>query len=418
MLSFKIIRTIGIGIVGMLVLGISLYTAVQMGFIDFKTEKDNQQKSFTEANFNVTLEELSDVEQTFIGVRAFFVDLAKKDGGLYAFEILKRAVLPPNTDLHLLGHAVGDELYKQEGLEGMQFCTHDFRNACSHSIVVGALLAEGLSVFDRVNAVCKNAPGGPGAYTMCFHGFGHGVLAFAEYEIPEAVKLCQKVGTQAYGNEESSQCIGGMVMEMFQGVHDPEIWEKKKDKYLRKDDPLRICQSDYMPEEAKVLCYSYITPYIFSAAGASDGSNPTPDIYKKSFSYCDVVEDENQRRSCYGGLGKEFIVLSQDRDIRKIEDTPNELLEKSASWCMLAEKEEAQIACLVSILDSLYWGGENDPEVSVRYCTLLKDGEPKSACFTHLFDITKYYQQDIKVRENICLSVPEKYLKECNIILL
>jgi hypothetical protein len=172
-----------------------------------------------------------------------------------------------------------------------------------------------------------------------------------------------------------------------------------------------------MPEDAKVLCYSYITPFIFSAAGAEDGSNPTPDIYKKSFSYCDSVQNDAQRQSCYGGLGKEFIVLSQDRDIRKIEDTPNELLTKSASWCMLAEKEEAQIACLVSILDSLYWGGENDPEVSVRYCSLLKDGEPKNACFTHLFQITTYYQKDPAVRKTICDGVPSEYKKQCEVLL-
>ncbi|MFM2381602.1 MAG: hypothetical protein RLZZ76_369 [Candidatus Parcubacteria bacterium] len=358
------------------------------------------------------LEQLSHAEQTFEGTRSFFVDIAKKRGGVYAFELLKQAVLPAGTDLHLMGHAVGDELYKQVGLEGMQYCTHDFRNACSHSIVVGALLSEGLAVFDTVNDVCKKAPGGPGAYTMCFHGFGHGVLAFAEYELPEAVKLCGKVATDAYGREEEAQCIGGIVMEMHQGVHDKEIWERKKDKYLKQDEPLRICQSDYMPENAKVLCYSYITPFIFDAAGAR-GGNPTPDIYPQSFAYCDTVENDTYRQSCYGGLGKEFIVLSQDRDIRKIEDTPDELLMKSASWCALAEREEAETACLLSILDSLYWGGENDPEVSVRYCSLLAEGNPKQACFEHLFSITEYYQKDETIRASICKNVPASVKEQC-----
>ena len=373
-------------------------------------------KTLSEKAFVEDLQNLTSVEPDFTHVRAFFVDLAKADGGVYAFEILKRANLPPNTDLHLLGHAVGDELYKQEGLDGMQYCTHDFRNACSHSIVVGALLAEGLSVFDKVNAECKKAPGGPGAYTMCFHGFGHGVLAYTDYELPEAVKLCGKVGTQAYGNEEQAQCIGGIVMEMNQGVHDPVVWAQKKDKYLTHDNPLRICKSDYMPENAKVLCYSYITPYIFDAAGAVNG-NPTPDIYKKSFAYCDTVENDAQRQSCYGGLGKEFIVLSQDRDIRRMEDTPDDKLKLSASWCMLAERVEAQTACLGSILDSLYWGGENDPAVSIRYCSLLATGEPKNACFAHLFQITTYYQKDLEVRKTICNGVPGEYKEKCREVL-
>lgn len=377
-----------------------------------KNHSISQVTSFDQKMIESDLQKLTGVEQNFTGIRAFFVALAKEHGGVYAFEVLKRAQVPPNTDMHLLGHAVGDELYKQVGLDGMQYCGHDFRNACSHSIVVSALLAEGMNVFDKVNDTCKKAPGGPGAYTMCFHGFGHGVLAYSEYEVPQAVKLCGKVGTKEYGNEEVAQCIGGIVMEMHQGVHDPEIWAQKKDKYLTPSDPLRLCKSDYMPESAKVLCYSYITPYIFDAAGAKNG-NPTPDIYAKSFAFCDSVVNDKQRQSCYGGLGKEFVVLAQDRDIRRMEDTPNDKLSVSASWCALSNNEEAETACLLSILDSLYWGGENNPEVSVRYCSLLKDGSVKNSCFRHLFEITTYYQPNQIIRKTICDSVPASFTNQC-----
>lgn len=371
---------------------------------------------FSEAAFAQDMKKLETTGNDFASIRAFFVSLAQEKGGAYAFEILKRATLPPNTDLHLMGHAVGDELFKQQGLEGMKYCTHDFRNACSHSIVVGALLADGMSVFDKVNDICKLAPGGPGAYTMCFHGFGHGVLAYTDYEVPEAIELCKKVGTAEFGYQEESQCIGGIVMEMYGGINDPATWEAKKDKYLSPDDPLRMCKADYMPDTAKVLCYSYITPFIFDAAGAVNG-NPRPEIYPKSFAFCDEVKDDVQRESCYGGLGKEFIVLAQDRDIRRIEDTPSDKLKLAASWCMLASKEEAQNACLGEILDSLYWGGENDPEVSIRYCSLLESSVQQN-CFDHLFEITTYYRPDYDGRQAICNAVPEAYSKQCADVLL
>ncbi len=412
-LPYKAIALGILGICAVSVLGYLLYAGTINSNLDAGPKQAVQ---FSEAAFAEDLQKLETVDDDFASIRAFFVDLAQEKGGVYSFEVLKRAILPPNMDLHLLGHAVGDELYKQENLEGMQYCTHDFRNACSHSIVVGALLADGLAVFDKVNEVCKKAPGGPGAYTMCFHGFGHGVLAYTEYEIPDAIELCKKVGTAQYHNEEAYQCMGGIVMEMHQGVHDPEIWAQKRDKYLTPDDPLRLCKEDYMPEEAKVLCYSYITPYIFDAAGAVNG-NPTPDIYPKSFAFCDEVQNDVQREACYAGLGKEFIVLAQDRDIRRIEDTPNDKLELAASWCMLAHKEEAQVACLIEILDSLYWGGENDPEVSIRYCSLLDDSVAQE-CFDHLFEITTYYRPDFSARQSICNAVPEAYKQECTDVLL
>ena len=372
----------------------------------------------SQKNIDQEIAALSKVEQTFGGVRVFFVDLAKANGAVYAFAVLKQAPVPPNTDLHLLGHAVGDELYKQEGLDGMQYCDHDLRNACSHSVVIGALLAEGMEVFNQVNEVCQKAPGGSGAYTMCFHGFGHGVLAFAEYDIPDAVTLCKKIGTEAYNNEEAAQCIGGMIMEMFQGIHDPDTWEKKRDEYLDPTDPLKMCMAEYMPEYAKVLCYSYITPYIFNAAGATDGSNPDPSKYPKSFTYCDSVTDYRQRQSCYGGLGKEFVVLSQNRDIRKMEETPDENLRLSVSWCAMAHNKEAETACVLSILDSLYWGGENDPKVSVRHCSLVEDTAIQSSCFDHLFEITKYYQNDMNIRRDICNAVLPTFTTRCNLELL
>ena len=48
-----------------------------------------------------------------------FSALAESKGANYAFEVLKRAKLPQDTDLHLLAHVVGDELYKQKGVGGI-----------------------------------------------------------------------------------------------------------------------------------------------------------------------------------------------------------------------------------------------------------------------------------------------------------
>jgi hypothetical protein len=411
-------KAIVLGLICALIVGVVGYL-VYAGIIVIDLPKTDgvPNAELSEAAFAADIEKLKDIEPNFAPIRAFFVTMAQEKGGVYAFEVLKRAPLPPNTDLHLLGHAVGDELYKQQKFEGMKHCTHDFRNACSHSIVVGALLEKGLAVFDDVNAVCKTAPGGPGAYTMCFHGFGHGVLAYTDYEVPEAVELCKRTGTAEFNFEEESQCIGGIVMEMYGGINDPATWEEKKDKFLSAEDPLKMCKADYMPDSAKILCYSYVTPFIFDAAGAVNG-NPRPEIYAKSFSFCDEVENDAHRRSCYGGLGKEFVVLAQDRDIRKMEDTPTDKLKLAASWCMLAEKTEAQNACMLSILDSLYWGGENDPEVSIRYCSNLEVATAQDACFDHLFGITTYYQPDPKKREAICAAVPSGYTAMCEDILL
>lgn len=355
---------------------------------------------------------IQEVQPNFGDISSYFVTLSQKEGGAYAFEILKRAPLPSNTDLHLLGHIIGDEMFKQEGIEGMKYCTADFRNACSHTIVIGALLQDGLGVFDEVNEVCQRAPGGPGAYTMCFHGFGHGVLAYTGYDIPSAIELCSRVGTEKYGNNEFHQCVGGMVMEMHDGVHDPDAWLPQKEKFLDLDDPLKICQSDYMPDEAKYFCYVYITPYIFDAAGAQNG-NPTPEIFSKAFSYCDDIKEEKYRLVCYGGLGKEFVVLAQSRDIRNVGQMKNEQLSQVVEWCELAAVEDGVRSCIFESQNSLYWGGENEYDVSIRFCSLMPNATREEVCFEHIFQNVAYYERNEAIKKEICEAVPNQYVEMC-----
>lgn len=358
------------------------------------------------------IEALQSVAPNFGAISEYFSELAKREGGAYAFEILKRAPVPPNTDIHLVGHVIGDEMFKQEGLNGMRYCTPDFRNACSHTIVIGALLQDGLGVFDEVNEVCKKAPGGPGAYTMCFHGFGHGVLAYTDYELPEAIELCERVGTEEYNNNEFHQCVGGMIMEMRDGIHDPEVWAENSVKYIDPEDPLKPCQASYMPDEAKYFCYTYITPFIFDAAGA-DPESPTPDDFEKAFAFCADEPDEEYRRICYAGFGKEFIVLAQSRDVRVIDQTADEQLETVISWCSLAKDPLGTKACLLEVQNSLYWGGENDFEVSIRYCSLMPDQTTQSDCFNHFFNNVSFYERSEQTKELICDSVPDAQAKAC-----
>lgn len=365
--------------------------------------------------YQASLMRLSQVPPTFGEIGKFFVQLAEEKGAVHAFEILKRAELPPNMDLHLLGHLVGDELYKQQGIEGMKYCTPDFRNACSHTVVIGALFEEGLVVFDKVNDVCKKAPGGRGAYTMCFHGLGHGVLAYAGYDVAKAVPLCARTATAEYGGREYEECVGGITMEMVSGIHDPALWEEQKKVYLPEGDPLALCRNDAIPERVKNMCYIYITPQLFRAAAGSNIDRPDPDTFEKAFSYCDQIpigQSEN-RKACFGGFGKEFTVLAQDRDIRRIDQMDNSKLSLVYSWCRKAGSAEGENACLSNALDSLYWGGENDPDVSIRFCGILADGTDSDDCFEHLLSNVDHYTSDAWYQEQFCAALPEQFEARC-----
>lgn len=340
---------------------------------------------------------------------AFFKNLAREKGARYAFDVLKVAPIPSGTDMHLLGHTVGDELYRQEGTEGVKICTQDFRNACSHSIVVGLFQDKGEQALDEITEACRKAPGGKGAYTMCFHGLGHGILAATGYDLEKAVAICEKTGAREahknlVGQDEMPQCVSGAVMEMIGGgFHNKGLWKKQREKYINRAHPLLPCASNFIPQEARPLCYNYLTPWLLEASG-TDLGKPTPRDFEKAFPLCDTVpaEERENRRACYGGFGKEFVVLVKERDIRAVDDMTDQQLSTIYQWCLYAAHEEGIAACTLSALSSLYWGGENKRETSVRFCKLITDARHRSACFGNLTGAVGFYIDDPSYRAAFC----------------
>lgn len=350
---------------------------------------------------------------SFDDLKKYFTNLANKKGAKYAFDQLKTTQVAPNTDMHLLGHAVGDILYKQEGLNGIKICTEDFRDACSHSIVVGLFSDKGEGALSEISDACKNAPGGKGAYTMCFHGLGHGILAYKNYDLPKAVEICKKTGTSEYGNQELSQCISGTIMEIISGGgHDRDTWGKQRKKYLFANDPFYSCAAEFMPNEAKQLCYTYITPYLWEAVGANIGS-PSNEDFEKSFALCNQVPDKTYRNICFGGFGKEFVGLASSRDIRRVDQMNDDQLKEVYQWCQLAKDDLGISACLEQALSSLYWGGENNRQASIRFCNVMTDSGLKADCFTNLIIQVGSYIDDPGYKKAFCEELPNEFQSQC-----
>jgi hypothetical protein len=391
------------------VLGLVVLTVLLCGALVFAwVPREPSPPSYPE------LAELAAKRWSFDELSGYFTALAGKKGAVYAYHVLAVVVLPPGIDMHLMGHVVGEELYKQEGIEGIKECTPDFRNACSHTIVIGALqeFGAGDATVGKIRAACKQAPGGPGAYTMCYHGLGHGVFAYFGYKIPETVAFCERLGTKEYGNQEYPQCVGGMIMELIDGGgHDQDQWEAARVAYVDPNDPLAPCNRAIIPEATKSFCYTYLTPNLFAAAGANLG-NPDPATFSKAFSFCTPIASAALRKVCYGGFGKEFVPLAGARDIRNVDSFSDEVYRRAIGWCMEGPSDEARTACVSQALSSVFWGGENDPEASFRFCSLVPEGAMSDACYADLSgDIRSYTSGD--TRAKLCGRLPEAFVAGC-----
>lgn len=359
------------------------------------------------------VQELSAARFSFQEYETYFRTLSEKKGALYAFDVLRKASFPPGVDLHLIAHVVGDMLYKEKGISAMKYCTDEFRNACSHSVVIAILQQHGEGSLPQIAEQCKQAPGGKGAYTMCFHGLGHGVLAYTGYDLEKAVAMCKKVGTAEYHDREYVECVGGTIMEMIAGVHDPVAWAKQKDNYFKTSDPLYPCTASFIPDEAKGMCITYLTPHLFTSAGMNLG-DPDPTLFGKAFSYCKPLTDKQLRATCFAGFGKEFTVIAAGKDIRNVGQLPTDRLAKVREWCASAKDPAGESACDGAALSSLFWGGENEPTASLAFCALAPEGPLAQDCYFQLADQIRYYSANAAKAASVCALLPEKYRARCS----
>ncbi len=353
---------------------------------------------------------------SFKELSSFFEELATSRGAVYAFSVLREATLPTNTDTHLLAHVVGDVLYEEIGVGGIGVCTDEFRNACSHSLVIGVLTDEGDAGLPRIAEMCRAAPGGRGAYSMCFHGLGHGVFAYTLYDLPAAVRFCSRVGTPSYGNREYIECVGGIVMELVGGTggHDPEHFKIAQESFLSAEDPLTPCSGDFIPPEVKSICYTYLTPRLFTAQGGDLG-HPGEREFTDAFLSCERIpkEEKENRNACFGGIGKELPTLVQARDIRRIDALTQEQLSTVSHWCALGGTEEAEGACSRAVAQSLFWGGENDPRAATAYCGVSDGRDTQAECYQELVRANAFYHGADAAGARVCSLIPRSLKGEC-----
>lgn len=357
---------------------------------------------------------ISQHSESFADLKRFFEQSAQRKGGEYAFELLGRADLPEGTDIHLLGHVIGDILYKQKGKDGMRFCTQEFRNACSHTIVVGLYLDRGEAALNDIAQACKQAPGGAGAYTMCFHGLGHGILAVTGYDFEDAVAMCGRIVPGGFSSREPVECVGGALMELISGGdHDKTAWEKQSAIFLSTADPLAPCNASYVPQQAQGMCYEYITPHLFTVVG-SDLTDPTPEAIRDAFALCMGLPAESSNQgACFRGFGKELVNVVIKNDIRTVDTISNEQARLMYEKCALAPTTFGRQQCMVHLVNSLYWGGENSQDSSVLFCSQVSEESDKSLCFRHFLGAVSFYTSGTSAYAAVCNQIPQEYASLC-----
>jgi hypothetical protein len=112
------------------------------------------------------------------------------------------------TRTHFSAHAMGQALFKSQGVSGIRFCDGSFDFGCYHGFSLRAIAQGGKDTLIQLDQACTQSFG---SLSGCKHGLGHGVLEYVgRNNINHALEMCKAF---VYQPAKLLGCTSGVFME-------------------------------------------------------------------------------------------------------------------------------------------------------------------------------------------------------------
>ncbi len=290
------------------------------------------------------------------------------------------------VDCHQAAHKLGRFSYEIYAASVFK----DGSAACHSGFYHGAMEAfindKGVdNLPSDISSVCNNFDTRFGNFE-CFHGVGHGLLAFVNYDLPEAIKLCGQLGNN------QNACYGGMFMENIMVAQGWGAIPDHKTKWLSSD-PHFPCNSIQYEPGIQYECYQMQTSWMRTLFNENA---------EKIIAECSKAPDQ-QISVCYRSWGRDIASFTLRNP------------EKIASGCSAVPNVENYIRECISgglnvIID--FWGNNLTNQGS-DLCNRLSETH-KQLCYENLawrlpglFSKTTDYAK-------VCTHFEPKYQYLCN----
>ncbi len=289
---------------------------------------------------------------------------------------LKALELATGEDCHSAAHEVGHIAYERFGAAVFRLVAHDCHAGVLHGAIEALFAERGTSRLAEDVSVLCSAAGNDFLVHQCYHGVGHGLLAWTTYELPEALQLCDLMPT--FANRDA--CYGGVHME--NGVGGLSGLMGHTTEYLDRDRPHFPC--DILPEHHVPGCYFWQTSNLFW------------------FGY----EASDAARLCFEapGYAQESCWWSMGRDLGSIHrDDPA----AAASLCGLADTTEHLADCFQGAALSRFTEPANAP-FSATLCALADAEEPPEvadACWEMVLRDARHIFPGAEAKAGFCRSL-------------
>lgn len=311
----------------------------------------------------------------------------KEAGPSKVIQVLASVTRKTNTSCHKRAHETGRFAYELLGERSFTLCSSECHSGCYHGATEAFFKDKGTDALqDNLAIICQGELNRFFKH-QCIHGVGHGLMAWSNYELFEALLACDQLGKK----EDQASCWTGVFMENIVGGLTENKKEKDNGHFTRYLNQNAHYPCTVVPEKYKGSCYFLQTSRMLQ-------------LFNGDFSHI--------ARSC-GAAPYQYqsdCFLSMGRDAGGIS---NHKVEDAIQKCQFAPSGMPRTQCLSGAVQDTFWDASGKNE-AIRFCSLLSHSEERSNCYTtiaqrasEILPQTEYqtFCQHIERFGNFCASI-------------
>lgn len=280
---------------------------------------------------------------------------------------------------HNAAHDAGRFGYELKGGTAFQKCSAECHSGCYHGATEAYFRDSGTAnLIDDLNFLCQYTPSAFYDH-QCVHGIGHGIMAWADYEILEALETCDRLPRL------QQSCHSGVFMEnIIGGLADTEGHFTE---YLS-DDPHFPC--NILPEQYVGACYFYQTSRMVQLFKGD---------FEKVADACEEI-DEQYQHLCFASMGRDVGGVHRGNPAMAI------------AACNVVQNQANKESCLSGAVQDTFWETSGQ-DAAQTFCRMLTTQSEKQSCYNTIFSRATQVLSSGAEQKRFCDGVEESFEDEC-----
>ncbi len=316
---------------------------------------------------------------TELGVKAVMKKLVDESNGGTTF------------DCHQEAHTIGRIGYTIHKEKTFGECDASCHSGCYHGAMESFLNEKGTANLSKnIDAVCSLFETSFGKFE-CLHGVGHGLLAYVDYDLPEAVKECKSLGV--WFNTVS--CYGGMFMENVltgQGLGASEKVDHETE-WVNQTDPHFPCNAlDKNDYDLEYQCYQMQTSWMLTLYNFD---------FTKVRNAC-LKAPDNMIPVCFKSFGRD----AAGNTLRN----PEGIMKNCA---LVPKTKDYYNQCLIGAVNVIvdFWGPALQGQAA-ELCRMPAESG-KEVCYNTVADRIQGLVKEKERKVELCNTFEDKYKNSC-----